>query len=266
MSNELLAKKTPGMMRLILLGISLLIVFQNAKAQSNDYFNQNESWASVHFGIPGYPLHNYHTYQTGNTIVGSESLIKLIQAHAYEGMPADTNYFLAKSNSGKLYLYVTNSNFVTIGDSTIFDYSRSDSITKHTYINSILNYEAWQIISIDTIYFGLIARKVFKIEPYPNCFVYEGVPGFFINSFENTNLLKCYSNSGTSYDVDYNSFTANSTGNCIIENLGLNEIYSNEKTLVKIVDMMGRESIEKNNIILIYIYSDGTTEKVFSVE
>lgn len=250
----------------VLLIISLLILFRNIKAQSNDYFIQNESWASIHFGTPGYPPHNYYTYQTGNTIIGNDTLIKLIQAHAHEGMPADTNYFLAKSNSGKLNLYVSNSNFVTLGDSTIYDYSRSDSITQHSYINSNFNYQAWQIISIDTLYFGMIERKIFSIEPYSNCFVYEGVPGFFINFFEYINLLKCYSNFGTSYDVNYGSFTANSTGNCIIEDLGLDEIISSEKTLLKIVDMMGREVIEKPNNIVIYNYSDGTTEKVFRVE
>lgn len=254
------------MTRLILLIISLLVFFQNIKAQSNNYFNQNESWANIHSGTPGYPPHNYYTYQVGNTLIGSDTLIKLIQAHAYEGMPADTNYLLAKSNSGKLNLYVSNSNFVTLGDSTIYDYSRSDSVTKHSYIGANFNYEAWQITSIDTLYFGVIERKIFNIEPYSNCFVYEGVPGFFINFFENINLLKCYSSSGTSYDVNYNSFSANSTGNCIIEDLGLDEIYSTERTLLKIVDMMGRDAQVKPNNLFIYIYDDGTTEKVFSVE
>ncbi|MFT6983055.1 MAG: hypothetical protein ACJAUD_001826 [Crocinitomicaceae bacterium] len=38
------------------------------------------------------------------------------------------------------------------------------------------------------------------------------------------------------------------------------------KSLVKIVDAMGRETEEKPNTILIYIYSDGTSERVFRVE
>ncbi|MCB9335866.1 MAG: hypothetical protein H6586_06940 [Flavobacteriales bacterium] len=39
-----------------------------------------------------------------------------------------------------------------------------------------------------------------------------------------------------------------------------------EKELLKVVDLMGRETEDKPNTLLIYIYSDGTTEKVFRAE
>ena len=38
------------------------------------------------------------------------------------------------------------------------------------------------------------------------------------------------------------------------------------KNLIKIIDLMGRETSFKPNTPLIYVYDDGTTEKVFSVE
>lgn len=41
---------------------------------------------------------------------------------------------------------------------------------------------------------------------------------------------------------------------------------TNNKHLIKIVDLMGRETEDKPNSLLIYIYSDGTTEKVFRVD
>jgi hypothetical protein len=47
---------------------------------------------------------------------------------------------------------------------------------------------------------------------------------------------------------------------------GLEELYSGEIELLKIVDLMGRETEDKPNTLLIYIYSDGTAEKVFRVE
>jgi hypothetical protein len=47
---------------------------------------------------------------------------------------------------------------------------------------------------------------------------------------------------------------------------GLNELTNSSKQLVKIVDVMGRETELKTNMTLIYIYSDGTTEKIFKVE
>lgn len=48
--------------------------------------------------------------------------------------------------------------------------------------------------------------------------------------------------------------------NEVIENL------HNEKQLYKIIDLMGKESDDITNTILIYIYDDGTTKKVFRVE
>ena len=41
---------------------------------------------------------------------------------------------------------------------------------------------------------------------------------------------------------------------------------SNNKTLVKILDYMGRETTFKPNTSLIYVYDDGSTEKVFRIE
>lgn len=39
-----------------------------------------------------------------------------------------------------------------------------------------------------------------------------------------------------------------------------------KKEIVKIVDLTGKETEEKPNTLLIYIFSDGTTEKVFRVD
>lgn len=49
-------------------------------------------------------------------------------------------------------------------------------------------------------------------------------------------------------------------------NLGNNELLFDEKIPVKIVDLMGRETEYKPNTTLIYVYSDGTVEKVFKME
>jgi hypothetical protein len=51
-----------------------------------------------------------------------------------------------------------------------------------------------------------------------------------------------------------------------IGTMGLNNIKYTPKELVKVVDLMGRNSQDKPNTTLIYIYSDGTTEKVFRME
>ena len=44
------------------------------------------------------------------------------------------------------------------------------------------------------------------------------------------------------------------------------ELYSQDKELIKIIDILGRETIVKPNTPLIYIYSDGSSERVFEIE
>ena len=44
------------------------------------------------------------------------------------------------------------------------------------------------------------------------------------------------------------------------------ELLPNQKELIKIIDLMGKETEYKPNTVLIYVYSDGTTEKVLQIE
>lgn len=48
--------------------------------------------------------------------------------------------------------------------------------------------------------------------------------------------------------------------------VGLNELSTSSKKVINVYDLLGRETEDKPNTILIYVYSDGTTEKVFRTE
>lgn len=48
--------------------------------------------------------------------------------------------------------------------------------------------------------------------------------------------------------------------------VGIHELQSEPRKLIKVVDLMGKETEIKPNTLLIYIYNDGTTGKVFKVE
>ena len=48
--------------------------------------------------------------------------------------------------------------------------------------------------------------------------------------------------------------------------LGITDLTNTPKELLKIVDLMGRETPYKPNTVLIYVYDDGSTEKVFKME
>jgi len=59
-------------------------------------------------------------------------------------------------------------------------------------------------------------------------------------------------------------------GNCVrcIQDETVTSILeiSNQKTLIKIVDILGRETNPKANALLFYIYDDGTVEKKIIIE
>jgi hypothetical protein len=48
-------------------------------------------------------------------------------------------------------------------------------------------------------------------------------------------------------------------------NTGIEELINTQKELVKIIDFTGRETEFKSNIPLIFIYSDGTRERVMAM-
>ena len=65
--------------------------------------------------------------------------------------------------------------------------------------------------------------------------------------------------------VSYNSVV--DTSDCfLVDYTGMEELFLGEKELVKIVDFIGRETEFKPNIPLIFIYSDGTRERVMKLE
>lgn len=60
------------------------------------------------------------------------------------------------------------------------------------------------------------------------------------------------------------SFSTNCQNAC--STLGVEDLNISEKELVKVVDLMGRETTPQKNKVLIFIYSDGTTERAFEFE
>lgn len=53
---------------------------------------------------------------------------------------------------------------------------------------------------------------------------------------------------------------------CDQESVGVIEPSPSIKKIVRIIDSMGREAKDKQNTLLIYIYSDGTVEKVYRIQ
>lgn len=69
------------------------------------------------------------------------------------------------------------------------------------------------------------------------------------------------------YAVEVTSNGCTDTTSCVIVDFtGIDELNQENKELIKIVDLMGREVPYEKNKVLIYVYSDGTTERVFEFE
>lgn len=69
------------------------------------------------------------------------------------------------------------------------------------------------------------------------------------------------------YAVEISNGACVDTSACfLVDYTGIDELSHGEKELVKVVDLMGRETTPQKNKVLIYQYSDGTTERVFEFE
>jgi hypothetical protein len=87
----------------------------------------------------------------------------------------------------------------------------------------------------------------------------------FFYAFEQNLVFDCFKEDPDSSGL-YPIFNyAHSNSGCQFVGIPESEIHSN-KELLRIIDLMGRESEDKPNSTLIYIYSDGTMEKVYRME
>lgn len=101
-------------------------------------------------------------------------------------------------------------------------------------------------------------------------------------SFAAYQWLDCDNNYAAIAGANFQSYTPSNTGNyavqvtlngCVdtsacmlVDYTGMEELLNSEKELVKVIDLMGRETTPQKKMVLIYIYSDGTIQRVFEFE
>lgn len=88
------------------------------------------------------------------------------------------------------------------------------------------------------------------------------------NATMNGETNQSYSPATTgNYAVEVTLNGCTDTSSCfLVDYTGIEELLMGEKELVKIVDLMGREVPFEKNKVLIYVFSDGTTERIFEFE
>ena len=167
----------------------------------------------------------------------------------------------------------------------------STSSTTDLYIGKWTNYDAYSLNgSIDDIGIWKAALSACEIQD-----LYNAGLNSVANSVTQTGPLLDSDQSGAIYqwlDCDNGnqpingetnqSYTPAITGNyavevnmngCIVTSTcylvdysGIEELINGNKKLVKIIDLMGRETEFKPNTPLIFIYSDGSKERIFNIE
>jgi hypothetical protein len=96
-------------------------------------------------------------------------------------------------------------------------------------------------------------------------YAYVWIGNFFTDSMTDTLNYGYNANRYAYYYIDAVCVSIDSL--TCFGSVGIGELNNiKEKTLVKIVDIIGRETEDKPNTLLIFIYSDGTSEKVFKLE
>lgn len=129
------------------------------------------------------------------------------------------------------------------------------------------------IQKIDSVLINTEYRRVFYLDSIIGPIITEGIGHqtsvngtigeMFLDEWGGIgydNYLNCYGQNETPYWGSQGT-----TGNCIL-NLELNELDKKPKELIQIFDVMGRVSEEIPNTLLLYLFSDGTLEKVFIVK
>lgn len=121
---------------------------------------------------------------------------------------------------------------------------------------------------IDEVRLWTVARSQGDIINYKDCALYGPINGLVaVYNFNETSGANATDGSGNGFDGTLMNSPA-WVGSTVAINcsVGLENLSNNEKVLEKIVDLMGRETEYKPNTLLFYVYSDGSTEKVFRVE
>jgi Secretion system C-terminal sorting domain len=249
----------------IYLTVLTFLSIQVSIGQSNSYFSNGEVWAGESWSAGSY--NSFYIKQLGDTVLNNDTLVKLSKAYDTYLNSIDTSYYLAKNDSGILHLYYSQSNFSSISDSVIIDYSRTDSIT--FWASQFNSYEAREIIWMDTVYFNGKSKKLFRI--LDDCggsdddFILEGAFNmndrpFFDGCFEYWENMICFSINDTSYFVSgFGTFseTGQSSG-CVIDNLIVDE-YADMQVNVFPNPVLNQLNIESND------FSKETRVTLFSI-
>lgn len=273
-------------MKALLLNFFLLFFLFQSAAQIPDYFANNPTWSCGYWELGQTPSEELNEdflyYLSGDTLIQGNTYSTVNRKgfkNYYVGGPVNiwfdehTKMYVRQVGRSIRFSYNHTIDTYDIWDSLLVNYELQigDNVEGHIFYGV----QGDTIQKIDSILINSEYRKVFFTDTITGRSFTEGIghqtqdngpQGEIFQPFNfglsgNDSYIYCYGQNNMEL---WNSIGV--PGNC---NLSLNleeQINTPTKTLIRVTDLMGRETGSKPNIVLIYIYNDGTTEKVFIVE
>lgn len=228
-------------------------VFNDA---GTDYMKIIDNSSNCSGYIPGYdagPASNYSSVSNWIYLDSAWGHARFLSRVEYY----DTNIVLQLKRSAyksTLFNYSSENNYNDCSanfEYTVIEEDANGQRILFSAMNKNVNYYQWEIIG-----FG---NPIWSYDDTVS-YWYD-----FNNQDRHLIGLKIESSSGCK-DTVYQQILIRSTVNTTVGIEELEGTFDKEKELIKIIDLTGRETEDKPNTLLIYIFSDGTTEKVLRFE
>ncbi len=204
----------------------------------------------------------------GDTIINSKNYISIGQSQdsTFDDIN-NTTFFCGVREINQQYIFVQANDTV---EYKLYDFgvNAGDTVTiNNPFTVGITNFK---VVSVDSVLILGQYRKRVNVDEltmggWPEAWIKGigstvGLPFTGFHVFDAGYELICF------HENDTTVYNVSPTGDCYYQTVSIEELTMSSRELIKTIDLMGRETEDQPNTPLIYIYSDGTTEKVFRME
>jgi hypothetical protein len=237
------------------------------------------NWSNVSTGIHGNNVNDLHVFQNELYAVGvfdSAGYVHSNYIAKWDGFQWDSlEYGVPYGNSALIEWQ----NELLVGSDVEYIPMINDAVFRIRSWNN----NQWSIFSDQLYLADVIGFEVFNSElymhgrtsttgptGYSNVAVWDGTTWNHVGTGLNKDVTDMIVYNGELYACgwfdqtnygSYHNYMAKLTDVASIQ-----EVSFNKKEIIRVLDVMGRETVSTPNTVLIYVYSDGSTEKVFRVE
>lgn len=222
----------------------------NCQIDSDDYINFVESHVSVTDN------HNLTHFQSIRYLDFSRQSIENVTVNSSDIGILDfqsTQVEISSSSSPGVYT------ISVYGDALLKNYG--NNLVDGCKINHLVwPYGICQPIVYNEYFSGI------NLQPGDSAWVNLGLIHQEMNFFPTDTITKeiCLYSSHPNFLTDMNVPNDSYCETVFVGYVGLDEIHVNTKKMIRITDLTGRETEFKHNTVLIYYYSDGSIEKIFT--